>query len=1410
MKDGLKIKGAWRVVVATGVTCLLVLLGAPLISAASGTTSTVVSLTFDNDALSQYSLGYQQALQPHGVNATFYANSGTVGRSTTLSWSQLSSLAAAGDEIGGKTVDGTSLTTLTPQQQIAEICNDWQTFNQHGLTPTSFAYPGGAFNASIEAEVQACGYGNARTAGSLSPTGATYAETLPPKNFLALRAYAPGGQITLANLESLVTGASSHGGGWIPIVIQKVCSQTLDPTNYATCTASSGWIDLGDLNTFLSWVQSAGQTGAAPAGAVFQTMRATAISTDVIPPVTTITCNGTPCASTTYTGTVTATLAATDIGTGIASTHFTTDGTTPTLSSPTYTAPFPLTASATVKFFSVDYAGNAEAVNTQTVLVQQQGPDSTPPATTISCNGGPCSTTGYTAAAPVSVTLTATDNPGGWGVAHTYYTTDGSTPTISSTVYTGPFTVAKNTTVNYFSTDLAGNAEQAHSQAIAFTTVVSLTFDDGIANQYPLAFQLALQPHHMAGTFFVNTQNIGNPAAGAMTWQELTSLNQAGSEIAGHTLNEFDMTSTTDLPTLTNEACGDRQNLVNHGFYPTSFAYPYGSYNALAESVVQSCGYTTGRAAGGIDTKGPAAGPVYAESIPPANQMAVRTLYNVPPSPGATAPPLLLANMESSITAASQNGGGWVPLVFHQICSQANDPTNYTSCIGTSWGPVELATLNSLLDWLQNAGQPGGAPLGTQVKTMGQVINGPDTQAPTTTLDCDGSPCQSTAYNGSTTISLAATDPGQSGVSTTYYTVDGSTPTTSSPVYVAPFTISSPTTIQFFSVDNAGNAEAVHTQVVTVQANADPVIGTAGDIACDPDQPAYNLGLGTSTDCQEAATANLLTGVDAVVPIGDDQYMCGGLIPFEQSYGPTWGTKKSISYPVPGDHDYMTSGGSDCPLTPGFGYQQYFSSSGGLFGSPLPSVVNTSAATGYYSYNLGTWHMIALNSGPCSDGNTAFCAAGSAQDQWLQHDLATDTSACTLAYYESPRWASNAGGGLSDHATINQLWLDLYNGGASVVLNGDEHWYERFSGLNASGAADNNYGIREFIVGTGGQGLDTPGPEQPQSQVLDATTHGVMKMTLHNGSYSWQFLNTGQSSFTDSGTASCHGKPPDTTAPTTTLSTASSPGSTGWFTAPVQTSLSANDNGGSGVAATYYTTDGSTPTTSSTVYTGPFDRVEHGHGQVLLGGQRRERRSGEVPDRPGRLGRSDDGRVVQHRRLRHRVVHGARAGLPDAHRHGWSGGGRHLLHDRRVHPHDVQHRLHRAVHRVDHHHGPVLLGGRVGQRRSGEVPDHPGRLGRPHHHRDLQRRRLLHRLVQRARAGLPVAHRHRRFRSGRHLLHHQRVHPHHLQYPLHRPLHCVDHGHGQVLLGGQRRERRSCQLPGGADRHRDPDHHDLL
>src|SRR5690349_4073269 len=200
-------------VFAVGVSTL------PAIPAATAATTTTVSLTFDNGSISQYTLGYQQALQPRNDTATFVVNSGTVGSSGNfMSWAQLSTLAGAGNDIGGKTVNATNLTT-DPNPQ-AQVCNDRAALLQHGLAPVAFAYPGGTQNATVQGIVKGCGYGNARTAAGLSPGGA--AETLPPANWFATKAYAPSA-VTLANLQSLVNGAASHGGGWDQIVIAKVC-----------------------------------------------------------------------------------------------------------------------------------------------------------------------------------------------------------------------------------------------------------------------------------------------------------------------------------------------------------------------------------------------------------------------------------------------------------------------------------------------------------------------------------------------------------------------------------------------------------------------------------------------------------------------------------------------------------------------------------------------------------------------------------------------------------------------------------------------------------------------------------------------------------------------------------------------------------------------------------------------------------------------------------------------------------------------------------------------------------------------------------------------------------------------------------------------------------------------------------
>jgi hypothetical protein len=359
-------------------------------------------------------------------------------------------------------------------------------------------------------------------------------------------------------------------------------------------------------------------------------------------------------------------------------------------------------------------------------------------------------------------------------------------------------------------------------------------------------------------------------------------------------------------------------------------------------------------------------------------------------------------------------------------------------------------------------------------------------------------------------------------------------------------------------------------------AAADPVIAAAGDIACDPAQGAYNGGDGTAWDCREKYTAALLAGVDDVFALGDNQYVCGGLSAFNQSYDPTWGTQKAITYPVAGNHEYQTSGGTDCGSNAS-GYYTYF---GGSAGDP---------SKGYYSATVGEWHIIALNSECSWIGG---CGAGSPEDLWLKSDLTTNSAApCTLAFWHRPRFGSTTSGGDS---TYSQLWQDLYAAKVDVVLNGHDHWYERFAQQNPSGQADSN-GIREFIVGTGGESYVQPASTRAaNSQVLfwGQYAYGVLKMTLHSGSYDWTFVPV-TGSFSDSGSTACHNAAPpgpDTTPPTTSISCNGGLCSTGWYRSqPVTVELSATD-AGSGVASTYYTTDGSDPNSSATkiAYSGQF------------------------------------------------------------------------------------------------------------------------------------------------------------------------------------------------------------------------------
>src|SRR5919112_5582605 len=283
------------------------------------------------------------------------------------------------------------------------------------------------------------------------------------------------------------------------------------------------------------------------------------------------------------------------------------------------------------------------------------------------------------------------------------------------------------------------------------------------------------------------------------------------------------------------------------------------------------------------------------------------------------------------------------------------------------------------------------------------------------------------------------------------------------------------------------------------RAGAAPVLVGAGDIASC-----------RSTGDEE--TAGLLAGIrGTVATFGDNAYPRGTDADFAECYAPSWGKFKARTMPSPGNHEAAASSG----------YFDYFGAAAGEPGK------------GYYSYDLGSWHVISLNSN-CSVV-VGGCGPGSPQEQWLNADLAEHPNACTLAYWHHPRFSSGIHG---DQSSVAPFWDDLYQAGADVVLNGHDYVYERFAPMNPSGQADPPQGIRQFTVGTGGAELTEFNRINPTSERQIAGINGVLEMKLHPDGYDWQFVTAPNGRTADSGSASCHGAlsgpPTDTTLTTTT------------------------------------------------------------------------------------------------------------------------------------------------------------------------------------------------------------------------------------------------------------------------------------
>jgi hypothetical protein len=301
--------------------------------------------------------------------------------------------------------------------------------------------------------------------------------------------------------------------------------------------------------------------------------------------------------------------------------------------------------------------------------------------------------------------------------------------------------------------------------------------------------------------------------------------------------------------------------------------------------------------------------------------------------------------------------------------------------------------------------------------------------------------------------------------------------------FIVPITavIALPVTVGFVLVAtlDGGDGEDVGARVLLA----------AGDIAECP----------TSGD---EATARILSRYPGatIATLGDNAYPDGATEDFERCYDPSWGRYKDRTRPATGNHDFGT--------TDAEGYFDYFGKAGGDFDKY------------YYSYDLGAWHVVVLNSDCWRVGG---CEINETQAEWLRRDLRNHGALCTLAYWHRPPFSSGRYGDPEDTGRVRPLWRVLYEEGADVLLTGHEHSYERFAPMNADGERDEQRGVRLIVVGTGGGNLRRFKYDPlPTTEVRNDETWGVVKLTLYPTRYKWEFIPVAGTSFTDSGSGVCH------------------------------------------------------------------------------------------------------------------------------------------------------------------------------------------------------------------------------------------------------------------------------------------------
>ncbi|HKA57577.1 MAG TPA: invasin domain 3-containing protein [Gemmatimonadales bacterium] len=330
--------------------------------------------------------------------------------------------------------------------------------------------------------------------------------------------------------------------------------------------------------------------------------------------------------------------------------------------------------------------------------------------------------------------------------------------------------------------------------------------------------------------------------------------------------------------------------------------------------------------------------------------------------------------------------------------------------------------------------------------------------------------------------------------------------------------------------------------------------------------PAVLVGAGDIAACtnnHDSLTANIIDGIPGTVfTAGDNAYPNGRAVDYQNCYEPTWGRFKARTYATLGNHEYDSSATAD----PTF---DYFGTRAGPRG------------LGYYSFELGAWHIVVLN----DNGQFVQFRSGSAQDQWLIADLAAHPNLCTLVIWHQPfRFSNKSLTGATSDPARKIFWDRLYAAGVDVAVNGHQHQYERFLPMNPDGVLDPERGIRSFIVGSGGESAFQPVLIAPNSAVQSGN-FGVMKFTLKDGGYDWQFIPIAGQTFTDAGSASCHDAPGGVSGTASTIAAAPTPVMKGVPSTITVTAKDANGNPVAGAFVSLAATGAGNTVTQPSAYT---------------------------------------------------------------------------------------------------------------------------------------------------------------------------------------------------------------------------------